>query len=94
MIARPLKAMIYPASHYVATESILRNATTGIRDELQQRLAAFRGQGKLLEAQRLEQRTLYDLELLGEMGFCPGIENYARHLDGRAPGEPPFTLLD
>jgi excinuclease ABC subunit B len=61
--------------------------------ELTERLEVLRREGKLLEAQRLEQRTRYDLELLEEMGFCPGIENYSRHLDGRAPGEPPFTLL-
>ncbi|GIW39705.1 MAG: UvrABC system protein B [Candidatus Binatia bacterium] len=85
---------IYPASHYVSTASGLEKAIASIRAELQERLAELRGAGKLLEAQRLEQRTLYDLELLEEMGFCPGIENYSRHLDGRAPGEPPYTLLD
>jgi excinuclease ABC subunit B len=85
---------IYPASHYVATAPTLKRAVDGIRVELKERLDVLRDTRKLLEAQRLEQRTMYDLELLAEMGFCPGIENYARHLDGRAPGEPPFTLLD
>jgi excinuclease ABC subunit B len=84
---------IYPASHYVATADRLEGAIEGIRAELVARLEELRREGKLLEAQRLEQRTRYDLELLEEMGFCPGIENYSRHLDGRAPGEPPFTLL-
>ncbi len=84
---------IYPASHYVTAEDLER-ALIGIRDELEERLAALRGEGKLLEAQRLEQRTRYDLEMLEEIGFCSGIENYSRHLDGRKPGEPPSTLLD
>jgi excinuclease ABC subunit B len=88
------KAAIYPASHYVTTEERMKLAVEGIRSELQQRLQELRGQNKLLEAQRLEQRTLYDLELLEEMGFCPGIENYSRHLTGRRPGEPPPTLLN
>src|SRR5438876_6534937 len=88
------RVAIYPASHYVATDDVLKRAVTSIRTELQGRLNELRDQQKLLEAQRLEQRTQYDLELLAEMGFCPGIENYSRHLDGRAPGEPPYTLLD
>ena len=87
------KAAIYPASHYVTTEERMKLAVEGIRAELKERLAELRSQNKLLEAQRLEQRTLYDLELLDEMGFCPGIENYSRHLTGRKPGEPPPTLL-
>jgi excinuclease ABC subunit B len=87
------KATIYPASHYVTSETRMKQAVRGIRDELRERLIELRDQRKLLEAQRLEQRTLYDLELLEEMGFCPGIENYSRHLTGRAPGEPPPTLL-
>ena len=94
MLARPSRALIYPASHYVATGDILRRAIDGIRGELQQRLAELRGANKLLEAQRLEQRTLYDLELLESMGFCHGVENYSRWLDGRAPGQSPFTLYD
>ena len=88
------RVAIYPASHYVATDEVMKRAVASIRAELQDRLNELRDQHKLLEAQRLEQRTQYDLELLAEMGFCPGIENYSRHLDGRAPGEPPYTLLD
>ncbi|HEY7168350.1 MAG TPA: excinuclease ABC subunit UvrB, partial [Candidatus Binatia bacterium] len=87
------KAAIYPASHYVTGEDRMKQAILGIRVELKERLAELRNERKLLEAQRLEQRTLYDLELLEEMGFCPGIENYSRHLTGRKPGEPPPTLL-
>ena len=94
VLRRIEQVQIYPASHYVATAPILKRAVDAIRTELKERLDVLRDGRKLLEAQRLEQRTLYDLELLAEMGFCPGIENYARHLDGRAPGEPPFTLLD
>jgi excinuclease ABC subunit B len=87
------KACIYPASHYVTGEDRMKQATRDIRLELGERLRELRAERKLLEAQRLEQRTLYDLELLEEMGFCPGIENYSRHLTGRKPGEPPPTLL-
>ena len=87
------KATIYPASHYVTGAARMKQATLAIREELRERLKELREQRKLLEAQRLEQRTLYDLELLEEMGFCPGIENYSRHLTGRMPGEPPPTLL-
>jgi excinuclease ABC subunit B len=94
VVGRPRRAMIYPASHYVATDAILKRAITGIREELQQRLAELRGANKLLEAQRLEQRTLYDLEMLEEMGFCHGVENYSRWLDGREPGQTPYTLYD
>jgi excinuclease ABC subunit B len=94
VVARPKRAMIYPASHYVATQKVLERAIEGVRGELQERLARFREQGKLLEAQRLEQRTLYDLEMLEQMGFCHGVENYSRWLDGRGPGETPFTLFD
>jgi excinuclease ABC subunit B len=88
------KIALYPASHYVTTTNRLKRAAAGIRAELAERLAELRAENKLLEAQRLEQRTLYDLALLEEMGFCPGIENYSRYLDGRAAGEPPFTLLN
>jgi excinuclease ABC subunit B len=88
------KAAIYPASHYVTSQERMARAIQGIREELREQLVELRGQSKLLEAQRLEQRTLYDLELLEEMGFCPGIENYSRHLTGRQPGEPPPTLLN
>jgi excinuclease ABC subunit B len=94
VLNRPKRAMIYPASHYVATEEVLRNAVSGIQQELQERLQFFRKHDKLLEAQRLEQRTLYDIEMLGEMGFCHGVENYSRWLDGRAEGETPSTLYD
>jgi excinuclease ABC subunit B len=93
ILRRVDKACVYPASHYVTGEDRLKEAIRGIRVELQERLVQLRDERKLLEAQRLEQRTLYDLELLEEMGFCPGIENYSRHLTGRKPGEPPPTLL-
>ncbi len=85
---------IWPASHYVTARPKMDRALTTIRDELQGRLQEFSEEGKLLEAQRLEMRTNYDLEMLETMGFCSGIENYSRHLDGRAPGEPPYTLID
>jgi len=88
------KIAIYPASHYVTKPDQMKRAVDAIRDELRERLQELHRQGKLLEAQRLEQRTLYDLELLEEMAFCPGIENYSRHLTGRAPGEPPPTLIN
>jgi excinuclease ABC subunit B len=94
VLSRPSRALVYPASHYVATRDILARAIDGIRGELQERLAGFRAEGKLLEAQRLEQRTLYDLEMLEQMGFCHGIENYSRWLDGRAAGQAPYTLYD
>lgn len=85
---------IWPASHYVTARPKMNRALQTIRDELQSRLQEFNAEGKLLEAQRLEMRTNYDLEMLETMGFCSGIENYSRHLDGRAPGEPPYTLID
>jgi excinuclease ABC subunit B len=85
---------LWPAKHWVTTEWRLERALTTIEDELQERLAWFRAQGKLLEAQRLEFRTRYDMELLREAGTCPGIENYSRHLDGRHPGERPGCLID
>ncbi len=92
---RPLKKVtIYPASHYVTPETVRRQALAAIEAELAERLAWFRTQGKLLEAQRLEERTRFDLEMMRELGYCHGIENYSRHLTGRAPGEPPPTLLD
>src|SRR5262245_16996458 len=84
---------VYPASHYITPRDRLETAIGGIRAELEERLAQLRGSGRLLEAQRLEQRTRFDLELLEESGFCSGIENYSRHLDGRKPGEAPATLL-
>ncbi len=85
---------IFPASHYVTGKEKRERAITTIEQELEERLAVLNGQQKLLEAQRLEQRTRYDLEMIREVGFCTGIENYSRHLTGRQPGESPFTLLD
>ncbi|MDQ0340869.1 excinuclease ABC subunit B [Caldalkalibacillus uzonensis] len=85
---------IFPASHFVTREEKMKRAIKSIEAELEERLEELRDQGKLLEAQRLEQRTRYDLEMLAEMGFCSGIENYSRHLTGRPAGAPPFTLLD
>ncbi|HEX4865552.1 MAG TPA: excinuclease ABC subunit UvrB, partial [Acidimicrobiales bacterium] len=86
--------VIFPATHYVAGDERMQGAIKGIEVELQERLAWFEAQNKLLEAQRLRMRTSYDLEMLAEVGVCSGIENYSRHIDGRQPGEPPFTLLD
>jgi len=86
-------ATIYPASHYVTTEERLRKALVNIRAELEERHRELTVAGKLVEAQRLRQRTEYDLELMEQFGFCPGIENFSRHLDGRHPGQPPATLL-
>ena len=88
------KITVYPASHYVTTYLTRRQAMAAIEAELSERLDWFRAQGKLLEAQRLEERTRFDLEMMKELGYCHGIENYSRHLTGRAPGEPPPTLLD
>ncbi len=85
---------VWPATHYVTAKPKLQAAVQTIRDELGKRLNELKADGKLLEAQRLEMRTNYDLEMLETMGFCSGIENYSRHLDGRAPGEPPNTLID
>ena len=86
--------VVFPASHYVAGDERLRSAIVRIEAELQERLALFESQGKLLEAQRLRMRTQYDLEMIQEVGYCNGIENYSAPIDGRSPGEPPFTLLD
>ena len=85
---------IWPASHYVTARPKMDRAIKTIQDELRDRLQQFKAEGKLLEAQRLEMRVNYDLEMLETMGFCSGIENYSRHLDGREPGEPPYTLID
>src|SRR5215204_2610960 len=85
---------IYPAVHYVMPENRLHAAVDNIKAELEQQVMHLRGQGKLLEAQRLLARTKYDIEMLLEVGYCSGIENYSRHLDGRKPGEKPFTLID
>ncbi|MFO7748723.1 MAG: excinuclease ABC subunit UvrB [Desulfobacteraceae bacterium] len=85
---------VYPASHYVTLSETRRKAVQGIKQELKQRLDFFRKENKLVEAQRLEERTQYDIEMINEMGYCSGIENYSRHLTGRNPGEPPPTLMD
>ncbi|MDN6565579.1 MAG: excinuclease ABC subunit UvrB [Propionibacterium sp.] len=85
---------LFPASHYVAGEERMARAIQSIEEELEDRLAWFESQGKLLEAQRLRMRTTYDLEMMKEIGTCSGIENYSRHIDGRGPGTPPHTLLD
>ena len=85
---------IFPASHFVTGEEKMVKAIENIEIELEERLKAFRGQDKFLEAQRLEQRTRYDLEMMREMGFCSGIENYSRHLTLRPAGATPYTLLD
>ncbi|MDP9329622.1 MAG: excinuclease ABC subunit UvrB [Actinomycetota bacterium] len=85
---------IYPASHYVASDDRMKRALVSIEDELHERLAQLDGQGKLLEAERLRMRTAYDLEMMREVGFCSGIENYSRHIDGRSAGTAPYTLLD
>lgn len=86
--------VMYPASGYATEKSIILHACDTIEEELEERLKEFEKQGKLLEKQRLEQRTRYDVEALREFGFCPGIENYSRHIDGRKPNERPYTLLD
>ncbi len=86
--------VIFPATHYLASPERLKSAIAGIEDELGEQLRYFESHGKLLEAQRLKMRTEFDLEMLAEVGFCSGIENYSRHLDGRSQGQPPFTLLD
>lgn len=86
--------IIYPASHYIATRDRIERALLSIEQELKERLQYFLSQGRILEAQRLEQRVRYDMEMLRETGYCTGIENYSRHFDGRKPGEPPYTLID
>lgn len=85
---------IFPATHFVANDEQTRSAIKNIQEELEERLKVLRAEDKLIEAQRLEQRTNYDLEMLLEMGYCSGIENYSRHMDGRKPGEAPYTLID
>jgi excinuclease ABC subunit B len=94
IVAEVADAWVFPNSHYVASAERMQRAVTGIEAELAERLAALEAEGKLLEAQRLRMRTTYDLEMMREIGFCSGIENYSRHIDGRSPGEPPHTLLD
>jgi excinuclease ABC subunit B len=88
------RTAVFPASHYVATRPTLDRAIREIQDELRERITWFRDNNMLLEAQRIEQRTLFDIEMIEEMGYCQGIENYSRFLDGRRPGEPPATLFD
>ena len=94
IIDRLPKTAIFPASHYVATKPTLDRAIVEIQDELRERIQYFRANNMLLEAQRIEQRTLFDIEMMEEMGYCQGIENYSRFLDGRQPGKPPATLFD
>jgi excinuclease ABC subunit B len=93
VIDRLERTAIFPASHYVATKPTLKRAISEIQQELQQRIQFFQGENMLLEAQRIEQRTLFDIEMIEELGYCQGIENYSRFLDRRQPGEPPATLL-
>ncbi len=87
-------AVIFPASHYAVGSDVMKNALTMITKDLSDEVKAFEDSAKLLEAQRLKQRTDYDIEMMGEIGYCSGVENYSRYFDGRVPGEPPFTLLD
>ncbi len=94
VIRRLGRATVYPASHYVTRKTTLKRAIQTVNAELKERIAYFRDTQKLLEAQRIEERTQYDVEMMREIGYCTGIENYARHLTGRRPGEPPPTLLD
>ena len=94
VVKRRDRLIVYPAKHFVTTKDKLERAILSIEEELKKRLKYFKKEGKLLEAQRLEQRTKYDLEMLKEVGYCSGIENYSRHISGRKPGEPPATLLD
>ncbi len=93
-LSTPSEILIFPATHYVASEESMRSAIARIEAELAERLTWFNANGKLLEAQRLGMRTRYDLEMIQEMGYCNGIENYSMHIDDRQPGQPPFTLLD
>ncbi|MGH9886529.1 MAG: excinuclease ABC subunit UvrB, partial [bacterium] len=94
VLSKPRVAIVFPNSHYVQTQERLKQAIDGIREELDVRLQVFKRENKLLEAQRIEQRTMYDLEMLSEMGFCHGVENYSRWLDGRVQDQPPYTLID
>lgn len=94
ILAERAHVAIFPATHFMTNEERLGQAITKIEEELKQRCAELTEQGKLLEAQRLEQRTTYDIEMLKEMGYCSGIENYSRHMDGRMQGQAPYTLLD
>ena len=93
-IGTRVHAMIFPNSHYVTTKEKMDRAITTIEQELQERIKYFKDRGKLIEAQRIEERTNFDIEMMKETGFCQGIENYSRHISGREPGSPPFTLFD
>ncbi|MBC7963020.1 MAG: excinuclease ABC subunit UvrB [Steroidobacteraceae bacterium] len=94
VLQRLSKCAIYPASHYVSSRETMERAIEQIRVDLGERIRHFRAENMLLEAQRIEQRTFFDIEMMEEMGFCQGIENYSRYFDGRHPGEPPYTLID
>src|SRR5688572_30090745 len=94
ILQRVSRFTVYPSSHYVTPRATTLRAVDAIKEELQERIEFFQREGRLIEAQRIEQRTRFDLEMLNEMGFCKGIENYSRHLSGRAEGEPPPTLID
>lgn len=94
VLQRLSKCAIYPASHYVSNRETLERSVAQIRLDLEERIRYFREQNMLLEAQRIEQRTFFDIEMMEEMGFCQGIENYSRYFDNRLPGEPPYTLID
>jgi excinuclease ABC subunit B len=94
VVGQPSRVVLYPAKHYVTPREKMQRAIAAIEEELAERLEWFRSRSRFLEAQRLEMRTRYDLELLAEIGYCNGIENYSRHLTGRQPGQPPYTLLD
>ncbi len=93
IIEEQSRAIVFPATHFVASQERLEAALTSIEEELRERLRWFEERGRILEAQRLEQRTRYDMEMIREVGYCQGIENYSRHIDGRQPGEPPHTLM-
>ena len=86
--------MIFPNSHYVTTSDKMEHAITTIEEEMKQQVEYFKSQGKLIEAQRIEERTNFDIEMMKETGFCQGIENYSRHISGREPGSAPYTLFD
>ena len=94
ILGKQMHAMIFPASHFVTTQDKMLAAAGEIENELTLQLARFREEGKLIEAQRIEQRTMYDLEMIKEIGYCKGIENYSRYITGRLAGEPPYTLID
>ncbi len=94
VLHRLTKCAIYPASHYVSSRETMEKAIEQIRTDLGKRIRHFRAENMLLEAQRIEQRTFFDIEMMEEMGFCQGIENYSRYFDGRQPGDPPYTLID